>query len=301
MSTKSIQQSRKADRLRRKEISAAYLFLAPSLICLSIFVFYPMIYAFVVSLHQWDALSDMKFIGIENYISLLHDKEWYTTLLRTFMYVLMYVPLLFIMSLLLALIVKHIPIFSGLFRTVYFFPIVLSSVVTGLLWKLMLDEKMGLVNILIKSFGLPAVPWLSSIKIALISTVLVHVWIQMGYYMVIFLAGLQDIPKDYYEAAKLDGAGGWQTFCHITFPCLTNTSVFVLIISVINSFQAFDQIKVMTGGGPANSTKLAVQYIYETSFKLFDMGRASAMSFVLFLIIIIFTVIQLKFVKVNKE
>jgi len=290
----------KVTHSKRREILAAYMFLAPALICLSIFVLYPMAYAFYVSLHRWDALTPMVYIGFNNYRALLRNLEFHRTLTRTLQYVVMYVPALYVMSLSLALIVKHIKP-SGLFRTVYFFPIVMSSVVTGLLWNLMLDDRLGLFNIILRIFDLGPVHWLSSVTLSLPSAAMVHVWMQMGFFMVIFLAGLQDIPGDYYEAAHLDGAGSLKTFWYITLPCLRNTSIFVLVMSIIGSFQAFDHINMLTGGGPARSSRIAVQHIWEQGFRLYEMGLAAAMSFVLLVIIVFFTIVQLVVIKTNKE
>ena len=291
----------KTSPMKRNEIVIAYAFLAPALICLSVFVFYPMIYAFFVSLHRWDALSPMQYIGFNNYTMLFRNPEFRRTLIRTFQYVVMYVPVLFVISLSLALIVKHVRVLSGLFRTVFFFPIVMASVVVGLVWNLMLDDRLGLFNIILRTFGLGPVHWLSSVNLSLPSAAMVHVWMQMGFFMIIFLAGLQDIPRDYYEAAHLDGANGPQVFRYITMPCLKNASIFVLIMSVIGSFQAFDHINMLTGGGPARSSRIAVQHIWEQGFRVHEMGMAAAMSFVLFIIIVIFTIIQLVVVKTNKE
>lgn len=300
-SLRTIALDRSKNRNKKNEIRAAYLFLTPAVLCLLVFVFFPTFHAFWVSLHKWDSFNPMEFIGLKNYINLVTDIKWNGALGRTFLYTAIYVPALYILALLLALIVKSIPKVTGFFRTSYFLPVVMSSVVTGLIWKLMYDEKSGLINITLKTFGINAVPWLSSVEMALYSTIIVNVWMLMGYYMIIFLAGLQDIPRDYYEAATIDGCNSLKSFWHITLPCLSNTSVFVLVVSVIQSFQAFDQIKLMTNGGPASATRLAVQHIYETSFIQYDMGYAASMSFMLFIIIMIFTFFQLKVLKINKS
>jgi ABC-type sugar transport system permease subunit len=287
--------------LKKHEVAASYIFLFPALVCIVCFVFIPIIFAFYISLNDWDILTSMKYAGIKNYLFAIKNIDWLKTIGRTFRYSIMYVPSIFIMSLLLAIIVKHIPRWSGLFRTVYFFPIVLSGAISGLVWKYIMDERMGPVNALLRRLGLQAIAFLGSPKISMFAVLIVHVWLQMGYFMIIFLAGLQDVPRELYEAARIDGANSPQTFYNITIPCIKNTSFFVLIISVIGSFQVFDQIKLMTNGGPVSSTKLAVQYIYETGFMLYQMGKASAMSFMLFAIILTFTIIQMVFVKNIKE
>lgn len=284
----------KLSQLQRREAFAAYSFLVPAVICMAIFLFTPMLNAMSVSLNKWDLFGDMKFVGLDNYKLLISGKEWWKTLQLTFTYVFCFVPSLFVVSLLLALIVKHIFKFTGFFRTSYFAPIILSAAAAGIVWKILFDSKYGAVNLIIGVFGGNSIPWLAKPSYALIAALIVHVWLQMGYYMIIFLSGLQDIPADYYEAGKLDGANGWQSFRYITFPCLSNTSVFVLVMSIIISFQAYDQVKLLTNGGPANSTRFAVQYIHETAFVLYDMGKASAMAIMLFIIVLVVSIAQIK-------
>lgn len=301
MKRKNEKPNRRALRMRTRESISAWLFLAPALIFLGLFVFYPMLSAANISLHSWNLLTDMKFVAFENFKELFSDGDWWTTIGRTFKYALFYVPSLYIMSLLLALIVHKIPKGSGFFRTAYFMPVILSSVVTGLIWKLMYDARTGVINSVVEAVFGRTIPWLSSVEWAMPAVLIVHVWMQMGYYMIIFLAGLQDIPKDYYEAAAIDGADAWKSFWHVTMPGLANTSIFVVIMSVINSFQAYDQIAMLTGGGPANSTTLGVQYIYETAFSQYNMGYAAAMALQLFLIILVFSLIQTKLMRANRR
>lgn len=285
----------------KSETTAAIVFLLPAVLGLLIFMIIPMLYALWVSLHEWNGLTDMAWVGIDNYLRLLDDKEWFGSLGRTFLYTLLFVPPLFFASLTLALIVKNLPFLNGTFRTLFFLPVVMSSVISGLIWKLIYDEKFGMLNQILGKFGVEPISWLSSQDWALVAVAIVSVWLHTGFYMIIFLAGLQDIPRDIYEAAIIDGANRWQSFWHITLPNLRHTSTFVLIISVIGSFQVFDLIKLMTNGGPAKASMLSVQHIYETSFVLYDMGYASALSLCLFTIIMIFTILQMKLLKINKE
>lgn len=287
----------KRSKLARREAASAWVFLAPALILMTLFIFYPMISAGYISLHSWDLLTEMEFIGIENYKALFSDSDWWETIGRTFLYVLCYVPALFVCSLGMALLVKALPKGSGLFRTLYFMPIILSSVVTGLIWKLMYDEKTGVINDIAETLFGVRIPWLSSTEWSMPAVLIVAVWMQMGYYMVIFLAGLQDIPKDYYEAASIDGAGKISQFFNITLPSLKNTIVFVLVTTLIGSFQAYDTIAIITKGGPAGSTTLAVQDIYESAFLLYDMGYAASKAINLFVIILAFSLIQFKLMK----
>ena len=287
--------------MRGREAAAGWLFLLPALALMLLFVFYPMLSAGWISLHDWNMLGSMDFSGLENFKLLLRDKQWHACLLRTFTYTLCYVPALYIMALVLALIVHKIPRGSGFFRTAYFMPVILSSVVTGLIWKLMYDERTGVINHILEAVIGQRIPWLSSVRWAMPAVLIVHVWMQMGYYMIIFLAGLQDIPREYYEAAAIDGANGWQSFWNITMPGLSNTSVFIVVMSVINSFQAYDHIAMLTDGGPASATNLAVQHIYETAFSHYSMGYAAALALNLFVIILAFSLLLMKLMRSNKN
>lgn len=287
--------------LQAREGISGWMFLLPALVLMFIFVFYPMISAGWISLHDWNLLTDMEFAGLDNFKMLLQDKQWWQCLGRTFTYTICYVPALYIMALVLAMIVHKIPKGSGFFRTAYFMPVILSSVVTGLIWKLMYDERTGVINNIVEAIFGSRIPWLSSVDWAMPAVLIVHVWMQMGYYMIIFLAGLQDIPKEYYEAAAIDGANSWKSFWNITMPGLSNTSVFILVMSVINSFQAYDHIATLTDGGPASSTNLAVQYIYETAFSQYSMGYAASLALNLFVIIFAFSLLLMKVMRSDKN
>ena len=281
-------------RLRRQEAAWSYAFLLPAFLTILIFVFIPVINAFWISMHKWSMFGDMKWVGLGNYTYWMKNDEWLATLKKTFRYVLVYMPSLFCISLMLALIVKHIYIGTGFFRTAYFMPIVLSATASGIVWKLLFDQKAGAINKIIKLMGGSAIPWLGRSQYAIWAALIVHIWMQSGYYMVIFYAGIQDIPRDYYEAAEIDGATGWNAFRYITFPCLSNTSAFVLIMSAINSFQAFDQVKMLTNGGPAYATRFAVHHIYENAFQLYDMGGSTSMAIILFAIVLVVSILQLR-------
>lgn len=295
------QRKTRVGRLYLREERAAWLFLAPAICLLILFVFIPMVNALWISFHSWDLLTAKEWVGLGNFAALIRDKDWWAALGRTFLYAVCYVPALYVMALLLALIVKHIPKGTGLFRTAYFMPVILSSVVTGIVWKLMYNEQSGVINNVVETLFGVRIPWLSSMRWAMAAVLIVNVWMQMGYYMIIFLAGLQDIPQSYYEAARIDGANGWQIFWKITLPNLSNTSLFVVVMSLIGSFQAYDQIAMLTQGGPANATTLAVQYIYDTAFGLYDMGYAASLALNLFVIILAFTLLQFKLIREEKN
>lgn len=251
---------------RKNEIFTAYLFVLPDLIGLLIFVVVPIIFAVYISFHQWNLVSDKVFIGIDNYKKLFSDKEWWNSLLRTFKFTLIYVPTLFVLALLFANAINYLKgKLLGFVRTAFLMPYAITSVIAATLWMFLYDEKRGYINAVLNVFGIPDLQYLGAKNQAMIAIIVVVVWINLGYNMILFLSAMKEIPYECIEAAKIDGAGKWKTFRHITFPLIQNTSVFILITSTIASFQMLDQIMVMTRGGPAKSTEVAVLYIYQQS------------------------------------
>ena len=281
-------------KIKKQEIKAGYLFLLPASICLLIWTIIPIISSLGYSLTDFNILDNATFIGLDNYKELFRDKEWLYSLKQTFKYVLMYVPLMFLISLGAAELVKHLTICKGFFRTAYFLPVVVSAVAAGAIFKLVLNTKMGLINKILYAVGLDQINFLGDAGNALGSCVALGIWLGFGYHMIVFLAGLQDIPSDYYEAAAIDGASGLQQFFYITFPALGRTSIFVLTMCFIDSFQTYDVIKMLTDGGPNYSTTLVIQRIYTEAFQHYRMGYACAATVMLFVIIFIVTMLQLK-------
>ncbi len=282
-------------RTRRGEQRlVGYLFLLPDVLGLAVFVALPILGAFYISFHDWSGIGERTFAGIGNYSTLLRDRFFLDSLQITAIYTFTFVPLLFALSLGLALLVNQGLKLTGFFRSAYFVPFMVSLVVASIIWSFILHERAGILNAILGKVGIDAQPWLGSTRLALVSVIVVTLWQGVGYSMIIFLAGLQDIPRDYYDAAIVDGANAWQRFRRITLPLLKPTSVFVLIISFISAFQLFDPIFVLTGGGPANATTTTVFYIYETAFEFLQLGYASALSVVLFGIILVFTLMQLR-------
>lgn len=271
-----------------------YAFLLPDLLGLAVFVVAPILGAFYISFHDWTGIGDRQWIGLQNYDTLVRDAVFLTSLKTTVIYTLTFVPLLFVLSLALALLVNQGLRLTGFFRSAFFAPFMVSLVVASVIWGFMLQDPGGAVNAVIGLFGVAPQPWLGSTKTALVSVVFVTLWQGVGYSMVIFLTGLQDIPGVYYEAARVDGAGAWRRFRSITMPLLRRTSVFVGVISFISALQLFDPIFVLTQGGPANATRTAVFYIYETAFQFLRLGYAAALSVVLFVIILVFSLLQLR-------
>jgi multiple sugar transport system permease protein len=283
------------NRMKRKESWTAYSFLLPNLLGLTVFIFVPMVYAFYVSLHDWNALSPKVFIGVENYKTLASDKEWWKSVYKTFVFTIIYVPLLYIFSLFFAVVLNRLNRrFESLARTMFLLPFAITSVISAVIWMFLYDPRNGFINRLLGIFGIENQQFLGSTSQAMISIIVVILWINIGYNMMIFLASIKEIPKDYYEAAEIDGATGFKAFRFITFPLLKETSIFILVVTTIGSFQVFDQIMVMTKGGPANSTEVSVLYIYKQAFEFLNMGYASALAVVLFLIIFIVSLTQLK-------
>jgi multiple sugar transport system permease protein len=273
------------------------LFLAPSLIPLVLFLVVPMLASIGLSFASWDLLTHPRWVGLENYRGLAHDGEFHAALLHTFYFVAGYLPLVFGGGLLLALALHQRLKGIAWLRTLYFLPVVTSWVVVALVWKWLLNPQYGIVNRLLGFVGVQGPGWWLDPHWALPSIILASAWKDIGFTMVIFLAGLQSIPEEYYEAASLDGAGRWSRFRNITFPLLSPASFFVVVISLINNVQVFDQVWVMTQGGPAGSTSVVVQQIVQNAFSFGRMGYAAAMSWVLFAIILVVTAVQLRLQK----
>jgi multiple sugar transport system permease protein len=286
---------------RGQQWLVGYGFLLPDLIGLAVFVALPIVGAFYISFHDWTGIGVKHWSGIDNYKTLIHDKAFLQSLKVTAIYTFSFVPLLFAISLGLALLVNQGLKLTGFFRTAFFAPYMVSLVVASVIWSFMLQDPAGAVNAIIGWFGIAPQEWLGSTKLALVSVILVTLWQSVGYSMIIFLAGLQDIPTVYYDAAKVDGAGAWRRFRAITLPLLKRTSVFVAVISFIGAFQLFDPIFVMTQGGPANATTTTVYYIYQQAFQFLQLGYASALSVVLFAIIVLFSLLQLRLFRDESE
>ena len=280
--------------LAAKEELAAYLFILPSLAGFIIFLVAPMIASLGISLYDWELLVPPRFIGLENFADLLGDNQFRHVLFNTVYYTLGLVPLNIVISLGLALALNSRLRFVNLYRLAFFLPVVTVTVAVSLIWKWMYDPFAGLIDQLLRLVGVPGPNWLSDPHWAMPALILMSVWKGFGYNMVLFLAGLQGIPSTIYEAALIDGATSWQRFWRITLPLLSPTMFFAVVMTVISSFQVFDQAYVMTGGGPAFATNTIVLYIWQSGFQFFKMGYASAIAWVLFLLIFVITMIQMR-------
>jgi multiple sugar transport system permease protein len=275
---------------RSRERVAAALFLAPDVIGLTIFVVLPMIFCVVLGFFQADGFGDYTFIGLGNYRRMFPDPIFISSLETTLLYLVVVVPGLFVVSLLLALLIRQRFPLVGLFRSALFAPNVVSLVVIALIWKFMLTDQIGFVDRMLGDMGINAPSWLGDPNVALWAVIGVTIWFSMGYYMLIFLSGLQDIPREYYEVARIDGASAWQTFWSVTWPLLKPTSFFILLTSTVAMMTGgLDLLYVMTSGGPANSTTLIIYYIYQQAFVYGEYGYASAIGAFIVAILLIWS------------
>jgi len=284
----------KSHKLGYYQAIMGYLFIAPSVVLFIIFTGIPIINAFYLSFTNYDVLSTAEWVGLRNYKKLLGDEIFLTSLKNILFYVAMYVPLMIICSLVIALALNRKLPGTNLFRTVYYIPGLTSSIAASTVWMWILNPEYGLLNQILSYVGIVGPAWLANTSTAMISIVMVTLWQGIGGNMVIYLAGLQGIPNILYESAKLDGANKWLLFFYITLPGLRPTTFFIFIMSMIGSFQLFDQAFAMTQGGPGYSTTTPVYLIYNEGFNQLNMGYASAMAFVLFVIILAFSFLNFR-------
>lgn len=289
----------KKNKARKSEMIAGYLMIAPEIIGLLLFLFIPILYALYISLFDWNALGTKKFVGIDNYLKMFLDADFGNSLLVTMKYSIVYVVAIFVLSLGSAVFVNSIKKnrIQQASRIAIYIPNTISTIVAATLWSFLFNSRNGFINEWLGKIGIGRQLFLGNPKQAIYCVAMVGIWIAFGYNMIIFLSALKDVPKDYYEAAKLDGAGSVRIFFKITFPLIKGTSIFVLITTLINSFQVFDQIRVMTSGGPGKATQVTVYYIYELAFEQYRFGYASTIAVSLAVIIMLVTAGQLKMYK----
>jgi multiple sugar transport system permease protein len=276
----------------KREWVAAYLFLLPDLLGLLLFIGIPMVLSLSLGFFNVSGFGTYTFSGLANYQKMVADPLFLGSLQVTAKYVIVLVPGLYISGLGLALLVKRPVPLLGLFRAMLFLPNVISLVVVALIWKFLLVDRIGVVNVLFSKVGLGGRSWLGDPDLTLWALLGVTIWFLMGFYMLIFLAGLQEIPREYYDAARIDGAGAWRSFWDITLPLLKPTSFFVLLVSLVAAVtgpQGFDLVYVMTSGGPANSTNLTTYYIFDQAFRYSNFGYAAAMASFLVLALLVLT------------
>lgn len=289
-----------------KDFIKASPFLIPSLIGMVIFCLLPIVISVLLSFTDWNGLENLTtkgffsdhFIGIENYIKILTGTEFYKVLGNTCYYIILYIPLMLMASIGIASLLNQPHKGIGIYRVLYYIPVLTSWVAGALIWKWVLSPQYGIMNNLLALIGINGPGWLQDERWAMPSIVLASVWKDMGFFGLILLAGLQGIDKSYYEAAEVDGAGRIKKFLKITLPLLTPSLFFVLVVALINSFQLFPQVMIMTkDAGPNGATQVMVERIYKYGFRYFEMGYAAAFSWLLFVIIFVLTSIQLKIQK----
>ncbi|MGC6769481.1 carbohydrate ABC transporter permease [Enterococcus sp. LJL128] len=287
-------KTKEAGRLKRKNTLVAWSFIAPNFIGFFLFTLIPVIFSLILAFMSWDSFSTPEFVGLKNFAKMLKDDTFWISLKNTFLYTIGVVPLTLICSLGLAILLNQKIRGMKFFRTAFFFPYVTSLVAIAVVWNMLFHPTMGPINQFLQHFIANPPGWTSSSDWALTAIVIVSVWRGMGYYMILYLAGLQSIPKELYEAASMDGANKWKQFMNVTIPSLRSTTFFVTIMLIINCFKIFDLVQVMTAGGPGRATNVLVYNIYNEAFVKFNFGYASAIAMVLFVIVLSITVIQFK-------
>jgi len=276
-----------------------YLLVSPYLIFVTVFVLFPVLFCFFLTFHKWNIISPMHFIGFDNYTRLLHDRLFWKAIGNTLKFLLLHIPLQLIVSLFLAQLLNQKIKAISFFRASFFLPVIVSGVVVTILWQQLFGFDSGIFNRMLSGIGLPKIGWLVNPDIAIYSIAVMATWKNVGLYVILFLVGLQTVPPQYYEAAKLEGATRWQQFYHITLPMINPTIFLVVVLSTIGGFSLFIEPYIMTGGGPLNQTLSAVLYIYKQAFQYYNMGYSATLGF--FYAIMIMTVVVLQKKIIEKE
>lgn len=281
--------------LRNPQARAGYMFIFPGILLFLIFTVAPIGYAAYLSLTNYDIFAKRDLIWFENFARIVGDKVFLQSLVNTTYYALGTIPTSMAIAMLLAIIVNQGIRGRVFYRAAYYIPVITSTVAVSLIWLHIYDPSYGLLNFILEAVGLPRQRWLGDLNLALPSIIMMSIWRGLGFNMIIFLAGLQGIPQHLYEAAQIDGAGRFAIHRHITWPMLKPTTFFIFVISCIGAFQVFEQVLIMTNGGPANATTTVVHQIYQSAFVFFKMGYAAAQSFVLFAIILAMSLLNIRF------
>jgi len=292
-------KTRRLSRDNRNRLTALG-FLAPNLLGFLVFTLIPIGIGIGMGFFRWDGANTPVFIGLRNFARLLTDTKFGNSMRVTLLYTLLTVPITIVLSLFIASLLTAKIRLTSAFRSMFFFPYIASIVAVAIVWQFLYHAELGPINEFLRSIGIVEPPrWTSSKDTAIYAVAIMSIWRSVGYYMVLFIAGLVGIPPSLYEAGAIDGANSWQKFWYITLPMLSPTTFFVVIISIINSFQAFTPIYIMTGGGPGTATQVLVFRIYEEAFVLSGFGYASAMAMALLLMVLVFTVFQFRWQEKN--
>ncbi|MBD8067889.1 carbohydrate ABC transporter permease [Bacillus sp. PS06] len=278
--------------LFHKDSTWAFILLLPSILGFFVFVLFPVVASFLLSFTAWDLLTSIQWVGFENYINLFKDETFRKVLWNTLYFTVVTVPVGIIISLFLAVALNQKIRFIKFYRAAYFLPVISSMVAVAVIWQWIYNPEYGLLNFLLSLVGIDGPSWLSDTKWAMPAVMITSIWKGLGFNMLIFLAGIQGISESYYEAADIDGATWFKKFIFITVPLLRPTTFFVTVMAIIGSFQVFDAVFLLTQGGPARSTSVLVHYLYQNGFEYFQMGYASAMAYILFFLVLTFTLIQ---------
>lgn len=288
-------KSKRSLRSQTWQAVTGYLFILPNFVGFLIFTLIPIVMGFAISFTNYNGFKLLDFVGLQNYLNLFKDDYFKVSAMNNLIYTAVTVPAIIVFSILLAVALNSRLPGKAVFKTVFFFPSITSMVAVGIIWTMIFSPSRGPLNQFLTLIGIENPPqWLLSTQYALFSVMIVAIWKQTGYYMVIVLAGLQSIPRQLYESAEIDGAGSVRQFFNITLPMLSPTIFLITILNLISSFQVFDLVSIMTDGGPGRSTNVLVYRIYQEGFKYLNYGYASAMAYFLFLVILVITLIQFK-------
>ena len=278
--------------MKQSKSISSYLLVSPYLAHILVFVLFPVGFSLFLSFHEWNIISPMEYVGLSNYEKLFQDQYFLKSLRNTLVFLAIHIPLQIIIALGLAVILNQQLWFRAFFRGAFFMPVVVSGVVVTVLWQQLYGYEMGSINTFLNSIGIEKIGWLTEPQWAMPSIAIMATWKNVGLYIILFLVGLQSVPKSLYEASALEGATKWQQFWHITLPVINPTMIMVMILSTIGGFSLFIEPYVMTGGGPLNSTLSSVLYIYKQGFFYYHMGYAATLGLVLALIILLVVFIQ---------
>ena len=276
-----------------KKWCSVMAFVVPALIPLTVFWIYPILRSMLLSLTDWDYMSpSYSFVGLSNYEALFKDPRFYSALWNTFVFGIGTVVPTIIGGMILALLLQKAFRGDGIFKFILFSPWITPTVAISIVWTWIYEPDVGIANRVLKFFHLPALQWINSSSTAMLAVIIVTVWKSLGYAMIFYITALEKVPKELYEANALDGANGWQRFRDVTLPCISPTTFFLVIITMVNSLQAYDQIQILTQGGPSGSTRTLLYMYYQLGFEEFNMGQATAVAMVLILITVVLSLIQ---------
>jgi len=296
-SISTIQLPQKKKSLFQRKKILPWLLVSPYLIFVAVFVMFPVLFCLFLTFHKWNIIAPMHFIGTANYKRLAHDRLFWKSVGNTLKFLLLHIPLQLVVSLFLAYLLNQKIRAVSFFRASFFMPVIVSGVVVTILWQQLLGYDNGLINRLLIKIGVQKTGWLIDPDIAIYSIAVMATWKNVGLYVILFLVGLQTVPAQYYEAAKLEGASRWQQFYHITLPMINPTIFMVVILSTIGGFSLFIEPYIMTGGGPMNQTLSAVLYIYKQAFQYYNMGYSATLGFFYAIMIMTVVILQKKFIE----